>query len=285
METQAMTSWTCIDGNWLSGNPPLLGPMSHAMWLGSIVFDGARAFEGRMPDLDRHCARVVQSAKNLGLGPMLSPGEIEDIARDGVGRFPAGTALYIRPMFWAESGVIAPDPASTRFALTVYEAPLPPLTGIAVTLSCFRSPTPETAPTAAKAACLYPNNGRAIAEAQRRGFDNAVMLDLLGHVTELASANLFMVKGGVVHTPIANGCFLNGITRQRVIRLLREAGTEVIERILDPADLATADELFTTGNFAKLQPIIRFEERHLEAGPIYRKARHLYWEFAHDGRG
>jgi branched-chain amino acid aminotransferase len=279
-----MASWTYIDGDWLAGNPPILGPMSHAMWLGSIVFDGARAFEGRMPDLDRHCARSVQSAKNLGLGPMLSPGEIEDIAREGVGRFPSGAALYIRPMFWAENGVIAADPDSTRFALSVYEAPLPPPSGIAVTVSRFRSPSPECAPTAAKAACLYPNNGRAIAEARKRGFDNAVMLDLLGHVTEFASANLFLVKDGIVHTPVPNGCFLNGITRQRVIRLLRKSGTEVIERTLDVADLGTADEIFTTGNFAKVQPVVRFEERWLEPGRVYRQARALYWEFAHTGR-
>jgi branched-chain amino acid aminotransferase len=279
-----MASWTYIDGDWLAGNPPILGPMSHAMWLGSIVFDGARAFEGRMPDLDRHCVRSVQSAKNLGLGPMLCPGEIEDIAREGVGRFPSGTALYIRPMFWAEGGVIAPDPDSTRFALSVYEAPLPPPSGIAATVSRFRSPSPECAPTAAKAACLYPNNGRAIAEARQQGFDNAVMLDLLGHVTEFASANLFLVKDGVAHTPIPNGCFLNGITRQRVVRLLRKSGTEVIERTLDVADLRAADEIFTTGNFAKVQPVVRFEERWLEPGQIYRRARALYWEFAHTGR-
>ncbi len=278
-----MTSWTYIDGSWVAGNPPLIGPMSHAMWLGSIIFDGARAFEGCTPDLDRHCARSVQSARTMALEPMLCPGEIEDIAREGVGRFPSGTALYIRPMFWAEDGDISPDPASTRFALAVYEKPMPPSSGVSVTLSRYRSPTPDCALTAAKAACLYPNNARSLAEARQRGFDNAVMLDMLGHVTELATANLFLVKDGIVHTPIPNGCFLNGITRQRVIKLLRKAGVEVIERTIDPADLASADEIFTTGNVAKLRPVARFEERWVEPGPVYRQARALYWDFAHSG--
>src|SRR5437660_1437330 len=116
---------TYIDGIWHEGNPPLLGPMSHATWQSSIVFDGARAFEGVMPDLDKHCERVVQSARNLGLAPMLTAGEIEELGRDGVRQFARDAELYIRPMFFAEEGFIVPLPESTRFALAVYEAPLP----------------------------------------------------------------------------------------------------------------------------------------------------------------
>jgi branched-chain amino acid aminotransferase len=279
-----MASWTYIDGNWQAGNPPLIGPMSHAMWQGSVVFDGARAFGGMAPDLDLHCERVVQSAKLLGLGPMLSPGEIEDIAREGIGRFAAGAELYIRPMFWAEAGSVVADPGSTRFALAVHDAPLPPPSGFSANLSRYRCPGPESAPTGAKAACLYPNYGRAEAEARRLGFDNAVMLDPLGHVSEFTTANLFMVKDGVVQTPVPNGCFLNGITRQRVIRLLRHAGAELVECSLDVADLRAADEIFATSSFAKLQPLSRLEERWLEPGPVFRRARELYWEFAEAGR-
>jgi branched-chain amino acid aminotransferase len=275
-----MASWTYVDGKWLPGNPPILGPMSHAMWLSSLVFDGARAFEGATPDLDRHCARVVQSARNLGLRPMLSCGEVEEIARDGVGHFPPGTALYIRPMFWAETGFIAGDPESTRFALSVYEDPMPPATGFTAALSPFRQPSLECAPTDAKAACLYPNRGRAITEARSRGFDNAVMLDLLGHVSEFASANLFLVKAGVAHTPVPNGTFLDGITRQRVIKLLRGAGIEVQERTVQATELSEADEIFATGNKGKVLPVTRFEQSRLEPGPIGRCARELYWEFA-----
>jgi branched-chain amino acid aminotransferase len=136
-------------------------------------------------------------------------------------------------------------------------------------------------PVDAKAGCLYPNNGRALLEARARGFDNCVLCDILGNVAELATANIFMVKDGVVFTPVPNGTFLNGITRQRVIKLLRGAGLAVIEGTLTYRDLAAADEIFSTGNYSKLSPITRIDDRPLQPGPIYRKARALYWEFAH----
>lgn len=278
-----MASWTYIDGKWLPGNPPILGPMSHAMWLASLVFDGARAFEGTIPDLDRHCARVVHSARNLGLGPMLSCGEIEEIAREGVTLFPPGSALYIRPMFWAEDGFIQGDPDSTRFALAVYDKPMPANPSFSATLSPFRRPSLECAPTDAKAACLYPNSGRALAEAGRRGFGNAVMLDLMGHVAEFATANIFLAKDGVAHTPVPNGSFLNGITRQRVIKLLRGTGIEVVERSIAPAELYEADEIFSTGNFGKVQFVTKLDQRRFEPGKIGQRARELYWEFAFTG--
>jgi branched-chain amino acid aminotransferase len=276
-----MSAYTYIDGTWHEGNPPLLGPMSHATWLSSIVFDGARAFDGCTPDLDRHCERACNSARSMGLRPMLTPGEIEDIARDGVSRFPKGAELYIRPMFFAESGWIYPDPDSTRFALSVYDSPLPKPTGFSVCLSRFRRPAPDMAPTDAKASCLYPNSGRALADALKRGFGNAVVLDPLGYVAELCTANLFMVKDGVAHTPAANGTFLAGITRRRVIQLLHDAGVQVLERSITYDELLQADELFSVGNHGKVQPITGIEQRHLQPGPIYTRARELYWEFAH----
>ena len=120
-----------------------------------------------------------------------------------------------------------------------------------------------------------------MAEAKGRGFDNAVMLDPLGHVAELATSNIWMVKDGIAMTPVPNGCFLNGITRQRVIALLRGAGQLVEEKTLRWADFLAADEIFTTGNFAKVTPITRIEQRHLQPGPVYARARQLYWDYAH----
>jgi branched-chain amino acid aminotransferase len=136
-------------------------------------------------------------------------------------------------------------------------------------------------PTDAKAGCLYPNNARAILEAGQRGFANCVMLDLLGNVAELASANLFIAKDGVVYTPAPNGTFLNGVTRQRVIALLRDASVSVIECALRYSDILAADEIFSSGNYSKVMPISRIDDRVLQPGPLYRKARELYWAFAH----
>lgn len=277
-------TWTYIDGTWHEGNIPVLGPRSHAMWLGSSVFDGARAFEGVTPDLDRHCERVNASARTLGLEPGVDSETMLGLTREGLRKFAPDAALYIRPMYWAEQGgymSVPPDPASTRFLLCLYETPMPPPSGFSVTLSPFRRPTIETMPTDAKAGCLYPNNGRALLEAKARGFDNALVRDMLGNVAETATSNVFMVKDGTVLTPLPNRSFLNGITRQRVIRLLREAGVEVAETALTVSDFLDADEVFSTGNYSKVVPITRIEERELQPGPVHNKARRLYWEWAH----
>jgi branched-chain amino acid aminotransferase len=274
-----------IGGRWVEGNPPLITAYSHGTWMGTIVFDGARAFEGVTPDLDRHCARMVRSVEALGMRCPHSAGELVELSLEGVRRFPKENALYIRPMAWSEDGFMAPDPNSTQFVLSVVDSPLPEPNGFSACLSSFRRPGPEVAPTEAKAACHYTNSGRAEREAKGKGFDNAVMLDPLGNVAEFATANLFYAKDGAVHTPVPNNTFLNGITRQRVIKLLRGARVEVHERTISFREVLEADEVFSTGNYGKLLPTTRIEQRHFQPGPVYARARELYWEFAHSGRG
>jgi branched-chain amino acid aminotransferase len=279
-------TWTFFEGEWREGNIAIMGPRTHAAWLGSTVFDGARAFEGVTPDLEAHCARANHSAEKFLLKPVAALETWVGLALEGVKRFEPGAALYIRPMYWADQGFgggVKFDPETTRWCLTLYEAPMPEPQGSAITLSPYRRPTVETAPVEAKAGCLYPNNTRALIEAQARGFDNCVLRDMLGAVAELANANLFMVKDGVVFTPAPNGVFLDGITRRRVIGLLRGDGVEVREQTLAYEDFLTADEIFSTGNFNKVAPMIRIEDRELGIGPMYRRARALYWAFAHAG--
>lgn len=281
--TQSAT-WTYVDGDWIEGNPGLIGPRSHAFWLGSSVFDGARWFEGVAPDLDLHCKRVNSSAIALGLKPTTKPDTIAGLTWDGLKKFDGKTAVYIRPMYWAEHGGymgVPADPASTRFCLCLYESPMIPPSGFTVGVSPFRRPSLETMPTNAKAGCLYPNNGRAILEAKMRGFDNALVLDMLGNVAETGSSNIFLVKDGVVYTPVANGTFLSGITRSRVMMLLAQAGVSVVEKTLSVRDFREADEVFSSGNHSKVVPITGVEDRHLQPGPITKKARDLYWAWAH----
>jgi branched-chain amino acid aminotransferase len=280
---QSLT-WTFVDGAWHEGNVALVGPRSHAMWLGSSVFDGARWFENVAPDLDLHCQRVNRSALALGLQPTMTVEDIVGLTRDGLKRFDSKTAVYIRPMYWAEHGGymgVPADPASTRFCLCLYESPMIASSGFSLTVSPFRRPTIETMPTNAKAGCLYPNNGRAILEAKGRGFDNALVLDMLGNVAETGSSNVFMTRDGVAFTPAANGTFLSGITRARTIGLLAEAGVKTVETALTVRDFLEADEIFSTGNHSKIVPVTRIEDRHLQAGPVAKKARELYWDFAH----
>jgi branched-chain amino acid aminotransferase len=277
-------TWTYFEGLWHDGNAPIMGVRTHAAWLCSVVFDGARAFEGVTPDLELHCARVNDSAQKFSLIPLVSVEEWVKLVKEGIARFEKDASLYIRPMYWAERGgpwIQEPDPESTRWCLAIFEAPMRKPTGFSITLSQFRRPTIECMPVDAKAGCLYPNNARAIFEARSRGFDNAVMCDMLGNVAELATSNIFLAKDGVVYTPAINGTFLAGITRQRVIGLLRQNGVTVVEKSLLYSEFQAADEIFSTGNYSKVVPVTRIDNHPLPMGPFYTKARELYWAFAH----
>ena len=286
-----MPAWsqtlTFLDGEWLEGNRPIVGARTHAFWLGTSVFDGARAFEGVTPDLDQHCARLNRSAKVMCLKPTMTVEAMLALTREGMKKFKPGAELYIRPMYWAEhnspTSAVSPDPDSTRFCLCLYEAPLPQPTGVSITRSPYAKPLAVTMPIDAKAGCLYPNNARALVEARARGFDNCLMCDMLGNVAELATANVFMAKDGQVMTPMANGTFLNGVTRQRVLALLRQDGVDAREATLGFADFDGADEIFVVGNYGKVTPVKRIDGRDLQPGPFFRRARKLYWEYAHAG--
>src|SRR5450759_1441683 len=190
-------TWTCYKGDWQEGNIPIMGVRSHAAWLCSSVFDGARAFEGVTPDLDLHCARVNASATTMHLKPGVSAETWLGLTRDGIKRFDNDAALYIRPMYWAErSGtlLVAPDPDSTEWCLSLYEAPMRAAEGFSITLSPYRKPSMETMPVDAKAGCRYPNNARARITATSRGIRHTAVRDMLGNMAELATANLFIGK-------------------------------------------------------------------------------------------
>lgn len=272
---------TWMNGQWTEGNAPIFGAMDHSVWLGSSVFDGARAIRGQTPDLTAHLERVVRSARSVGLECPLTVDEMAALVREGVARFPQDAELYIRPLVFGTEGLLIPVAEKSGFALTLFDAPLPPFTGFSACLSALRRPDPSMAPTDAKASSLYANSTRILKDAKARGFDNAVVLDGRGHVTEFATSNLFFVTpSGAVVTPAPNGTFLAGITRARVIRLLADAGVAVEERTVLPAELETAVEIFNTGNFGKVTPCTRYESRTLPVGKIATLARERYWSFA-----
>jgi len=279
-----MQAITFFDGQWIEGNPGLVGPLSQSFMHGSTVFDGARAFDGVAPDLDRHCERLIASAEVMGLTCPVTAGEVAGLAREGMTRFPEGTPLYIRPALFAEGGFLVPEPGTTRFMLSLFVSPMPEPKGFSVCLSSYRRPDTDMAPTRAKAACLYPTTTHAIVEANRRGFDNAVMRDSADNVVEFGTSNLWIAKDGVAMTPEPNGTFLNGITRQRVVQLLRADGIAVRETRLSFEDVLAADEVFSTGNFGKVLPVQRVEDSYFQPGPLYNRARTLYLDFAHSGR-
>ena len=272
---------TYFKGEWAEGNVPLYGAMDHSVWLGSSVFDGARAMRGHLPDLRRHLQRVVDSATRLGLQCPLSVDEMEALTHAGVAMFPADAELYIRPLVFARDGFLIPEPQHSGFALTLFDAPMPAFTGFSACLSTLRRPDADMAPTDAKASALYANSTRVMRAARERGCDNAVVLDSQGAVAEFATSNLFLVTpDGKVVTPVPNGTFLAGITRARVIALLGEAGVAVEERTVAPQELDSAVEIFSTGNYGKVTPCVLYEGRTLAAGPITTLARDRYLAYS-----
>jgi branched-chain amino acid aminotransferase len=276
---------TYFNGQWAEGNTPLFGAMDHSVWLGSSVFDGARAFGGQIPDLKLHLERVVRSAAALGMKCPFGVDEMMKLCLEGIAKFPEEAELYIRPLVFATDGLLIPVPEKSRFALTLFDAPMPPFSGFTACLSSLRRADPSMAPTDAKASCLYPNTTRALSEAKDRGFDNAVLCDSKGFVAEFATSNIFFVtQAGKVVTPVPNGTFLAGITRARVIDLLHREGIVVEQRAVLPTELDTAKEIFNTGNFGKVTPCIRYESRTLPVGPIATLARERYMAFSAEAR-
>ena len=182
---------TWFKGHWSDGNTPLIGAMDHGVWLASTVFDGARSIHRMAPDLRAHCQRTFESAERVGLGVPLTVGDMVDLCIQGIHRFPEEADLYIRPLVFGTEGLLVPT--DSGFALTLFDAPMPPFAGFSAMLSSRRRPSPLAATTDAKASALYPNVASALREAKSAGFDNAVILDPDGHVAEFATANLFFV--------------------------------------------------------------------------------------------
>jgi branched-chain amino acid aminotransferase len=275
---------TWHDGRWHQGDVAVMRAADHGAWLGTTVFDGARWFEGVAPDLDRHMARVNRSAEALMITPTVTPERMVEIAREGLGQYPKGAAVYVRPMYWALDGDgtgVVPEPGATGFALCLEEIPMaPPEATTTLTTTRFRRPVLESSLTNAKAGCLYPNNARMLAEARAKGYANALVADALGNVAETATANVFMVSDGELFTPIANGTFLSGITRARHIENAGAEGLKVHEAVLSFDDFRAADEVFLSGNFSKVTPVVEFDGTHYQHGPVTRRMRELYWDWA-----
>tara|TARA_Y100000590_G_scaffold451216_1_gene592237 strand:- start:1045 stop:1893 length:849 start_codon:yes stop_codon:yes gene_type:complete len=268
-----------FEDKWFSNNPKIIGPDTNAFWMSSVVFDGARAINGFIPDLDLHCKRLIKSATAMGLKPHINFQEIFDLCCTGLKQLPNKT-YYVRPAFFAEKGFVQPDPESTKFVLSIIEMPMPEFKAISVCLSSYKRPQSNMAPTDAKASCLYPNNARALNEANNKGFDNAIIKDYEGNIAELATANLWLVKNNSAITPSDNGTFLCGITRNRIKKLLSTNGIAVNERKVKFEEILEADEVFSTGNYGKVTPIGTVETTNKPIGPITRKAHKLYLEWS-----
>lgn len=275
---------TYFNEQWHDGDIMIMRAADHGAWLGSGVFDGARMVNGRTPDLRAHCARVNRSAKALMLQPTVTTDEMLEIIADGLAAYTLDQAVYIRPMYWGIDGdatAIVPTPDKTGFAICLEAIPMAPETAsVTLTRTRFRRPVLEDAVVDAKAGCLYPNNARMLAEARAKGFNNALVADAIGNVAETATSNVFMTRDGEVFTPVANGTFLAGITRARHLANMRADGMKVHECVLSFDDFNDADEVFLSGNMNKITPVTAFDARQYQVGPVTRRVRELYWDWA-----
>ncbi|WP_435310721.1 branched-chain amino acid aminotransferase [Primorskyibacter sedentarius] len=275
---------TYFDGQWHDGDVMIMQAADHGAWLGSSVFDGARMVNGLTPDLRAHCARVNRSAEALMLRPTVTTDEMLEIVAEGLSAYTPDQAVYIRPMYWGIDGdatAIVPQPDKTGFAICLETIPMAPEdAAVTLTRTRFRRPVLEDAVINAKAGCLYPNNARMLAEARSKGFNNALVADALGNVAESATANVFMIRDGEVFTPIANGTFLAGITRARHMANMRADGMAVHECVLSFEDFHDADEVFLSGNMNKVTPVKAFDDHHYQIGPVTRRVREMYWDWA-----
>ena len=275
---------TYFEKNWHKGNIPIMNAADHGSWLGSTVFDGARYFNGVAPDLLAHCERLNQSAKAMGLVPTYSEKKIYNLILEGLANYPKQSAVYIRPMYWGIGNgysAIVPDGANIGFCICLEEIPMASdANTTTLTRTSFHRPILTDNLCNAKAGCLYPNNARMLQEASTKGFNNALVADAVGNVAETATSNVFLVKDGEIFTPIPNGTFLAGITRSRHIQNLKSDGYQVNECILKFEDFSRADEVFLSGNMTKITPVSLFDDIKYEIGPVTKRARSLYFDWA-----
>jgi len=255
--------------------------LSHGLHYGGAVFEGERAYNGKIYKSHEHSERFRKSAELLDYTIPYSAEEL-CAAKQAVIDANGGGDLYVRPVAWrgSEMMAVAAQHATIHVAIAVWAWPSmfdinTKMKGIRLDIAEYRRPDPATAPCASKAAGLYMICTISKHKAERKGYADAMMLDWQGRVAECTGANIFFTRDGAIHTPIAD-CFLNGITRQTVIDLARREGIEVIERRIMPEELASFNECFVTGTAAEVTPVSEIGPYTFTPGNISRTMIEVY---------
>lgn len=252
--------WIWYDGQIVPWKDAQLHVLSHGLHYGSSVFEGERAYGGEIFKSTEHSERLKKSAQILDFEIPYTVAEI-DAAKRLVLEKNGQKDAYLRPVAWRGSEMMGVAAQANKIHLAIaswewpsYFDPAQKMKGIRIDMAEYRRPDPATAPSAAKAAGLYMICTISKHKAERKGYADALMLDWQGRVAECTGANVFFIRDGVVHTPIAD-CFLDGITRRTVIDLAKRRGFEVAERRIMPEELSSFNECFITGTAAEVTPV------------------------------
>ena len=264
------TIW--LDGAMVPWRDAKLHVLSHGLHYASGVFEGERAYGGNIFKLHAHSERLLRSGRILGFEIPYTADQIDAacravIAANGL------TDAYVRPIAWRGTEQLSVSAQQTTIHLAIASWAWPNLfgdrrmQGVRLGMAAWKRPHPETAPTESKAAGLYMIGTMSKHEAEGRGFDDALMLDWRGQVSEATGANVFFAIDGALHTPVAD-CFLNGITRRTVMALARRQQIKVVERVILPEEMAQASEVFLVGTAAEVTPVRAIGELSYTPGPI-----------------
>ncbi len=264
-----------MDGALVPWKDAKLHVLSHGLHYGSAVFEGERAYGGKIFEITQHSERFHNSARLLDFEIPYSVAEL-DAAKKLVVEKNGIADVYVRPVAWrgSEMMAVAAQNATIHTAIASWEWPSmfdteQKMKGIRLDIAEYRRPDPQTAPCHSKAAGLYMICTISKHKAERKGYADALMMDWQGRVAECTGANVFFTRDGAIHTPLAD-CFLDGITRRTVISLARKRGLEVIERRILPEEMSTFNECFLSGTGAEVTPVSEIGPYNFKPGNISR---------------
>jgi branched-chain amino acid aminotransferase len=265
--------WIWLDGQFVAWREAKVHVLTHGLHYASSVFEGERMYNGEIFELTAHTKRLFGSAEILDMEIPYSVAEIDQACLDTCAKNGL-TDAYIRPIAWRGSEMIGVSAQNTKIHVAIavwdwpsYFKPEEKAKGIRLTWAKYKRPSPETEPVHAKAAGLYMICTLSKHAAEKEGYTDAMMLDYRGYIAESTGSNVFFIKDGVIHTPLPD-CFLNGLTRQTVIKIARDRGFEVIERHIKPEELADFSECFVTGSAAEVTPVAEIGEYTFKPGNI-----------------